>query len=45
MDENIAYDELPEWKFLSQYRMAYGLQLDLEAEVAAAEEDLKAVSA
>jgi putative nucleotidyltransferase with HDIG domain len=44
MDENIPFDQLPEWKFLNQYQMSYGLELDLEAEVAGAEEDLKAFS-
>ncbi|MBL67923.1 MAG: hypothetical protein CMO74_05650 [Verrucomicrobiales bacterium] len=44
MDENVPFDQLPEWQFLSQYQMSYGLELDLEAEVAAAEEDLKAFS-
>ena len=38
-------DQLSEWRFLRQYRMAYGLELDLAVEVAATEQDLKAVSA
>ncbi len=44
MDENIPFDQLPEWQFLSQYQMSYGLELNLEAELASAEEDLKAFS-
>lgn len=42
MDENIPYDQLPEWKFLSQYRMTYGLELDLEAELSEAQADMMA---
>ena len=45
MDESVPFDQLPEWRFLGQYQMTYGLDLDLEAEVAAAQEDLKAFSA
>ena len=45
MDESIPFDQLPEWRFLGQYQMTYGLELDLETEVAAAQEDLKAFSA
>lgn len=45
MDENITYDQLPEWKFLSQYRMAYGLDLDLEAELSEAHADMMAFNA
>jgi len=41
MDENIPYDQLPEWKFLNQYDLIYGLELDLEAELAAAEEAIE----
>ena len=45
MDENVPFDQLPEWRFLGQYQMTYGLELDLETEVAAAQEDLKAFNA
>ncbi len=44
MDESVPFDQLPEWRFLGQYQMACGLELDLDAEVAAAQEDLKAFS-
>ncbi|SVE04904.1 uncharacterized protein METZ01_LOCUS457758, partial [marine metagenome] len=44
MDENVPFDQLPEWHFLNQYQMSYGLELNLEAELASAEEDLKAFS-
>jgi len=44
MDKNKLFEQLPEWRFLSQYHMTYGLQLDLEAEVVAAAQDLKAFS-
>ena len=37
-----TFEQLPEWRFLKQYHMTYGLKLDLESEVAAAVEDLKA---
>jgi len=42
MREDTTFEQLPEWRFLKQYHMTYGLQLDLESEVAAAAEDLKA---
>jgi hypothetical protein len=42
MDENIPFDQLPEWKFLGQYQMTYGLELDLEAELEGAREDMAA---
>ena len=44
MDENVPFDQLPEWQFLGQYQMSYGLNLDLEAEVAAATKDVEAFS-
>ncbi len=44
MNENMPFEQLPEWRFLSQYHMTYGLKLDLEAEVVAAAQDLKAFS-
>ena len=42
MDENVPFDQLPEWKFLGQYQMTYGLELDLEAELEGAREDMAA---
>ncbi len=42
MREDTTFEQLPEWRFLKQYHMTYGVQLDLESEVAAAAEDLKA---
>ena len=36
------FEELPEWQFLSQYNMSGGLELDLEMEIAKAQEDLSA---
>jgi len=45
MRENTTFEQLPEWRFLKQYHMTYGLKLDLESEVAAASEDLKAFNA
>ena len=44
MDENIPFDQLPEWKFLTQYQRTFGMELDLDVELAAAREDLKAFS-
>jgi hypothetical protein len=44
MDDSVPFDQLPEWRFLGQYQMTYGLELDLETEVTAAQEDLKAFS-
>jgi len=45
MRENTNFEQLPEWQFLKQYHMTYGLKLDLESEVVAATEDLKAFNA
>ncbi len=42
MDENLPFDQLPEWQFLGQYQASYGLELDLDAEVAAAQKDVQA---
>ena len=41
MDYDKPFEELPEWQFLSQYQMSYGLDLDLDLEVEKAREDLK----
>ena len=41
MDYEQPFDELPEWKFLGQYQMSYGLELDLDFELEKAREDLK----
>ncbi|MEC8927764.1 MAG: HDOD domain-containing protein [Verrucomicrobiota bacterium] len=45
MDYDRPFDELPEWQFLSSYQMMYGLDLDLDAELAGAQEDLSAFNA
>ena len=45
MRKNTTFEQLPEWRFLKQYHMTYGLKLDLESEVVAASEDLKAFNA
>ncbi len=42
MDYEQPFDQLPEWKFLGQYQMTYGLELDLDLELEKAKEDLKA---
>ena len=41
MDYDKLFEELPEWQFLAQYQMSYGLDLDLDAELEKAREDLK----
>ena len=41
MDYDKSFEELPEWQFLAQYQMSYGLDLDLDIEVEKAREDLK----
>jgi putative nucleotidyltransferase with HDIG domain len=41
MDYEQPFDQLPEWQFLGQYQMSYGLELDLELELEKAREDLK----
>ena len=41
MDYDKPFEELPEWQFLSQYQMSYGMDLDLDLEVEKAREDLK----
>jgi len=41
MDYEQPFDELPEWKFLGQYQMSYGLELELDFELEKAREDLK----
>ena len=41
MDYDKPFEELPEWQFLAQYQMSYGLDLDLDAELEKAREDLK----
>ena len=33
MDYDKLFEELPEWQFLAQYQMSYGLDLDLDAEL------------
>ena len=45
MDYDRPFDELPEWQFLSSYQMMYGLDLDLDSELAGAQEDLSAFTA
>ena len=41
MDYDKPFEELPEWQFLAQYQMSYGLDLDLDLELEKAREDLK----
>ena len=41
MDYDKPFEELPEWQFLAQYQMSYGLDLDLDLEEEKAREDLK----
>ena len=41
MDYEQPFDDLPEWQFLAQYQMSYGLELDLDLELEKAREDLK----
>ena len=41
MDYDQPFEELPEWQFLGQYQMSYGLELDLDKELEEAQSDLK----
>mgnify|MGYP001284589425 CR=1 FL=1 len=41
MDDELPFDQLPEWQFLAQYEMSYGLDLDLDLELEKAKEDLQ----
>ena len=41
-ESDIPFDQLPEWTYLNQFQMSYGLDLDLEGELAKAKEDLSA---
>jgi putative nucleotidyltransferase with HDIG domain len=41
MDYDKPFEELPEWQFLGQYQMSYGLELDLDKELEEAKSDLK----
>ena len=40
MDYDQPFEELPEWQFLGQYQMSYGLELDLDKELEEAQSDL-----
>ena len=41
-ENNLPFDQLPEWAYLNQFQMSYGLDLDLEGELAKAQEDMSA---
>jgi HD-like signal output (HDOD) protein len=39
-ESDVPFDQLPEWVYLNQFQMSYGLDLDLEGEMAKTREDL-----